>query len=93
MIEWEKITKDEHEMITRIVDRLIPMAEDFGIKRDRVSWHMDMEAAHLSCQLDLQRLLTFDDGNFGHDVFGIYRHLNRVTGEMQDCFLPRCTAH
>ena len=41
-------------------------------------------------ELDLQKLLDAPDGDFGHDVFGIRRHINRQTGELENCFLPRC---
>jgi hypothetical protein len=42
--------------------------------------------------LDLDKLLTADDFNFSHDVFGIARHINRRTGEIEDFFVPRCAA-
>lgn len=47
--------------------------------------------AHASRPLDLERLLAADDGNFTHDVFGICRHYDVVTGGMRDCFSPRFT--
>ena len=34
-------------------------------------------------------MLAADDFNFGHDVFGIYRHLDRTTGKLMNCFVPR----
>jgi len=34
-------------------------------------------------------LFNFTVGNFGHDVFGISRHLDRATGKLER-FHPRC---
>jgi hypothetical protein len=52
---------------------------------------LDLTATHLNgCPLDLHKLLQFDDFNFTHDITGIARHLDRTTGELRDCFVPRC---
>ena len=40
--------------------------------------------------LDLSALLKFEWPDFLHDVAGIYRHLDRTTGKLTDCFVPRC---
>lgn len=54
---------------------------------------MDITAVHANGnQLDLTALLAADDSNFAHDVFGIRRHLNRDTGELEDFFTPRFSA-
>jgi hypothetical protein len=59
--------------------------------RSLLDWQMDVTACHLNgTKLDLEQLLAFDDFNFCHDVFGIARHLDRSTGALQNCFLPRC---
>lgn len=51
---------------------------------------MDVTAAHANGNpLRLHALLAADDFNFAHDVFGIHRHMNRDTGELGDCFVPR----
>lgn len=50
---------------------------------------MDITAAHKVCPLKLEQLLAADDANFSHDVFGIRRHLNRETLQIEDYFLPR----
>lgn len=44
----------------------------------------------LNVDLDLERLLAFKDGDFLHDVVGIFNHADWETGELKDCFLPRC---
>lgn len=42
--------------------------------------------------LNLEKLLSFDDFNFSHDVFGLLRH-SVLSGELTDCFWPRCGAN
>lgn len=65
--------------------------EAAGVDIPLINWLMDLEAVHCNgCPLDFERLLSFPDADFGHDVFGIRRHLNRSTGKLEDYFLPRC---
>lgn len=80
-------------LITRIHRRAMRMAEEYGIVYDLVDCSMDITACHCNgCPLDLQKLLDAPDGDFGHDVFGIRRFIDRRTGQLTDCFLPRCAA-
>lgn len=52
---------------------------------------MDIIACHANgCQLDLKKLLTFEDADFFHDINGISEHINRNTGKLENFFLPRC---
>ena len=54
---------------------------------------MDLDACHSNgCALDLDALLEADQANFTHDVCGIRAHLDRDTGQLVDCFLPRYAA-
>jgi hypothetical protein len=47
---------------------------------------------HLNgCALRLGDLRDADDRDFAHDVAGIMRHLNRETGQLEECFTPRFT--
>lgn len=39
--------------------------------------------------LDLDKLLSFEPGDFGHDVGGILNHSN-YRGQFEGCFWPRC---
>lgn len=88
-LNWKVSTKDR-ELIDKIAHRAKALAARFDIK---YPWHdamMDVTATHTNgMPLDLDGLLKTDDGNFGHDVFGIRRHLNRETGKLMDCFRPR----
>lgn len=52
---------------------------------------MDITACHANgTPLELQKLLDAPEFDFVHDVWGIHRHIDRTTGELGDCFLPRC---
>jgi len=80
--------------IAEIGKRASEIAKGIGHDIEPINFMLDMETALKHEQnkgIDLDVLLRFDDGNFAHDVFGIHRHLNRETGELMDCFSPRCT--
>lgn len=89
MIKWNA-TKQESELIRKIADRAVTKGIEVGLDYKKLDAMMDVEACHCNgCKLDLQSLLNADEFNFTHDVFGIRRHLDRRTGELQDCFVPR----
>ncbi len=51
---------------------------------------LDIAATHANgCPLRLRELLAAPAEHLLHDVLGIARHLDRRTGELRDCFLPR----
>jgi hypothetical protein len=86
------VSKPEMQTILRIVDRAMDQAKKAGITMDRISLEMDLCCVHANDGLKLEALLAADDFNFAHDVFGIARHLNRETGELEDFFCPRYSA-
>lgn len=86
--DFPKITSTELDLIGKIGKRARGMTMSF-IKRPQSAWVMDVDACHRSCPLKLAELLAADDFNFMHDVIGIMKHLNRMTGKLEDCFLPR----
>lgn len=93
MIKWAA-SKEEHDTIAKILDRYQEHHQSLGVpkqyQRSRMDLLMDLEATHCNgCRLDLSRLLEADDFNFMHDMIGIQKHLNRKTGELEDCFVPR----
>lgn len=85
-------SKFETEIISRIANRAVAMAKSFGAKNyTKMRSMMDLEACHCNgCPLDLERLEKFPDFDFSHDVFGIAQHIDVSTGELKDCFVPRC---
>lgn len=84
-------TKEEQAVVTSIAQRAISIAALNGVRGVKpIDFEMDIIATHANgCPLDLDRLSAADEFNFVHDVFGIRRHLNRETGKLENCFLPR----
>lgn len=92
MIRWNA-KKSDVLLVQAIANRAVATAKRLRINYDRTDSEMDLLAVHLNgCRLDLKKLLQTDDFNFNHDVFGIRRHLDRETGQLKDCFLPRSAA-
>lgn len=85
-----RVTRKEVALINKIVDR----AERVALQPfDRCEAQMDLSACIANgCPLKLQELLDADDFDFSHDFWGISRHIDRTTGKLKDCFLPRCAA-
>ncbi len=88
MIDWAKGTKAEIELASGIAKRAVKL---LGTAPNRVAmFAMDIQACHTNgCCLKLVDLLRAKDGDFLHDVCGINQHIDRDTGKLQDCFLPR----
>ena len=87
-LNWGR--KVDFEVIHQIAKRASIMAQLNGFRYDVLGASMDIMACHNNgCPLKLQELLNADDGNFAHDVFGIRANINRKTGKIENCFLPR----
>lgn len=83
-------TKEEAQLISKIADRADAMFKDAGADQSKMDTVMDLSACIANgCPLKLAELLAADDFNFAHDVGGIRRHINRTTGKLENCFLPR----
>lgn len=90
-------SREELQLILQIVRRYESLLTEALPESDmppRVSMMMDLEACHCNgCPLDLAGLLQAPrDFDFMHDVAGIFRHLNRNTGELKGLFQPRYAA-
>ena len=84
------VSKFEHDLIVKITQRAIENAARVGYNLEYMTLEMDITLVHKhQGGLKLDELLAADDGNFNHDVFGIRRHINRHTGELEDFFVPR----
>lgn len=82
-----KASKDDAALIEQIAARAF---EDQAGDTPMLEFMMDITAAHLNGRpLDLARFLEGPDFDFAHDVWGIRNHLNRETGQLENCFLPR----
>ena len=98
----DKNITQHFRLITDVLDRVDKLREDsyygsincdsnYPLKTpDRITLMISLEYANLSIN-ELKNLLSFDNGSFGHDVFGIDKYMNRDTHKLTDCFLPRCS--
>lgn len=76
----------------RIARRFIAGQIAYGIEPDDlldVEMTVSAVAAQGQVPLDLTVLEQFDDFNFNHDVAGMLNHIDRSTGLLTRCFLPR----
>lgn len=89
-----KVSRKEAELINEIARRADrELCGPASIDQSALDTTMDLSACIAQgCPLRLDELLVADLGNFGHDVAGIRRHLNRETGKLENCFLPRFAA-
>ena len=89
MINWTH-DKAEFEIEAQIAKRAVALAKEHGIEYKQMDAVMDIDATHNNgCPLKLTELLAADDFNFVHDVFGIRANIDRKTGKLQNCFVPR----
>lgn len=85
------VTERQAELVKKCVKRAMRLAEREDIEYDAIDASMDLTACHANgCKLDFKKLFDFPHSDFGHDVFGIRRHLDRATGKLGSNFLPRC---
>lgn len=79
------VSKQDRALIEQIVDRAV---QSLGL--DRLEISMDLTAVHANgCPLDLAGLLIAEPFDFGHDVMGINRYIDRNSGHLTRQFLPR----
>ena len=89
MIDWSKTTLKENRTIAAIGKRACKLRPDLDFQ----STIMDITATHISgCKLKLEALLKAKNFDFFHDIIGIANCLDRDTGKLQNCFLPRYSA-
>lgn len=83
-------TKKDALLIHQIAMRAAMLYQDAKIRMATLDIDMDVTAVHANgCPLNLEKLFAFPDFDFMHDITGINRHLDRNTGKLMDCFLPR----
>lgn len=90
-INW-RVSNVDLSLVRKIVKR----ATTIEPRLDRTELHMDLIATHLNgCPLQLAEMSDpkkVRDFDLMHDIYGISAHLNRKTGELERCFVPRCSA-
>lgn len=80
---------NDHDTINRISDRAERLAKDAGVRVERLTIILTIDAVNDLIGLDLERLEEADIGNFAHDVFGLLRHYNPMTDSIENGFYPR----
>ena len=91
-ISFQVSPEDAHYIgeIVKRVERFYRFHAPRNAPINVVSIFMDLAACHANaCPLDFKRMANADDFNLLHDVCGIGVHLDRETGKLTDCFLPR----
>ncbi len=90
-----QLNRDDAKRIEDILDRFFDLFEEGELHPgvDRFHLRMDITVCHLNgCPLRLQDMLDGAMQDLSHDVAGIWRHLDRETGKLTGCFLPRYAA-
>lgn len=86
--------KRDFLLIAEIAERGLKLSFNNGLTPvKKLDLMMDLEYANDETPIDFEKLLAFDDGNFAHDIIGIYENFNRETLQMDNCFSPRSTLH
>lgn len=80
-------SRETDDTVAAIIRRL---RETYDIKFDALSLSMDLTVCSNRGHVNLATLLESADSVFAHDLDGIVNHLDRETGELADCFVPRC---
>lgn len=90
MVNFRLKTKEESRVIHKIAALASKTARDVGVDYPTMDAAMDITACHCNgMPLDLEALLHADEFDFAHDVLGIRRHIDRETGKLGGCFVPR----
>lgn len=83
-------TRHDFEWIAKIADRATAIACEQGYDYPYRDALMDVTAVHANgCPLELKELYSAPRFDFTHDIGGIRRHINRETGQLENCFVPR----
>ncbi len=84
-------SKFEMLLLRQIAQRAVNLAIELRVDYQFQDAWMDLEACHCNgMEMNLQKLLDAPDADFGHDVFGIRRYIDRNSGKITNCFMPRC---
>lgn len=87
MISFD-VSREDFDHICEIADRVEASGNPWNL--DRMTLVMDLSATSANgCPMDFAKLAKADAETFAHDVYGIVRHIDRATGKLGDCFLPR----
>jgi hypothetical protein len=100
-LDRTRTQKEENTMInfntsveeTRLINAITKRTVQVGVCADLLALEMDITATHKNGNpLRLAELLAADEFNFWHDINGIQNNINRKTGKLENCFVPRFSA-
>lgn len=88
-IKWTDDT-GEMKLEAKIAGRFLKLAKKQKLKYKKLDVIMDIDACHCNGNpLRLADLLAASDFDLIHDVGGITAHIDRRTGKLRNCFVPR----
>jgi len=85
----------EKDLISQIAHRAHNyLSQRLPLGNEPKLWELEAEITmvHEEYKLRLGAMLEADEFNFWHDILGIRCNLNRTTGKLGNCFLPRFAA-
>jgi len=86
ILKWNA-SEGERALMQQIAKRALKETLIQGSRQDLL---MELEATHSNGNpMDFQALLKAPAFDFAHDIYGIRNHLNRKTGKLEHCFVPR----
>ena len=77
-----------------LVNQIIKRAREENVinNSERQHYIMNLIAANANgCPIDFEKLLNAPPFDFKHDIYGIEKNIDKKTGEIKNCFLPRCS--
>lgn len=88
-LTWQQMAKREHMTKCAKVCERAEAELSLGPGYERINLIMDLESL---ADLNVDRLLAAPAFDFGHDIYGIMRHMDRSNypGRLTGCFGPRC---
>lgn len=79
---------EDAKLIVKIALRVVEIDQEL----DLLETEMDLTAVHLNGHpLRLEHMLAAKPFDLMHDIYGIRNCLDRETGKLTNCFLPRFT--
>lgn len=92
IVEMARLTADEKEQVGRIIERVRKLAKSGNpvYTCNMGDLEMDLRAVHAHTPIDFAALEMMDAFEFAHDISGIDAHIDRLTGALRNCFVPRC---
>lgn len=92
-------SKADMATIVQLTKRMVALIESYGgvqLARDKgvivassMQLGLDVAMVHSRTPLELNQLLLTSDDDFTHDMTGIARNVDRLTGHLREGFTPR----